>query len=69
MPADPIPLSAPMAPWAYLDALTPAPDAPASDNPSGTYCPECRAVGLYHCSEPEFCGGLRPMRPKESGHD
>lgn len=50
-------------PWAYLDGLGPRPDAPIVDNPSGLYCPDCRACGLAHCSSPEYCGGMRPMRP------
>jgi hypothetical protein len=39
--------------------------APVSDNPSGQYCPECRATGLLHCSDPVNCGGMRPMFPIE----
>jgi len=50
-------------PFAYLEA-EPAPDAPISDNPSGLYCDACRRCGMYHCSEPDYCGGLRRMRPK-----
>lgn len=49
-------------PFAYLDGVDPAPDAPVADNPSGLYCPACRAVGLSHCSSPEYCGGMKPMR-------
>jgi hypothetical protein len=48
--------------WEYLEPL-PAPNAPISDNPSGLYCPSCRSVGLSHCSEVEWCGGMRRMRP------
>jgi hypothetical protein len=52
--------------WAYLEAV-PAPDAPVSDNPSGLYCPACRAcgAGMVHCAWPEYCGGMRRMKPKE----
>jgi hypothetical protein len=39
-----------------------APDAPFSDNPSGYYCPGCRASGLAHCSEVDYCGGMKKMR-------
>ncbi len=49
--------------WAYLEGLEPLPDAPLVDNPSGLYCPACRAAGLAHCSDVEYCGGMRPMRP------
>ena len=54
----------PRKPCAYLET-TPAPDAPMSDNPSGRYCSACRGcgVGMVHCSEPEYCGGMRRMRP------
>lgn len=38
-------------------------DAPVSDNPSGMYCPACRDCGLRHCSQPEYCGGMRLMKP------
>lgn len=48
--------------WAYLET-EPAHDAPVSDNPSGMYCAACRGCGLSHCSEPEYCGGMRLMRP------
>lgn len=48
--------------WAYLEAK-PAEDAPVSDNPSGLYCAACRAAGLAHCSWPEYCGGMRRMKP------
>lgn len=34
---------------------------PISDNPSGTYCPDCRATGLSHCSDPINCGGMKKM--------
>lgn len=50
-------------PWDYLET-EPALDAPVSDNPSGLYCPECRAVGAFHCAYPEECGGMRLMRPR-----
>jgi hypothetical protein len=40
-------------------------EAPLCDNPSGMYCPACRAVGLSHCSDPEHCGEMRPMRHGE----
>jgi hypothetical protein len=36
-------------------------DAPLSDNPSGMYCPACRATGVSHCANPEDCGGMRLM--------
>jgi hypothetical protein len=51
--------------WGYLEAA-PAPDAPVKDNPSGLYCPECRASHMSHCSDPEYCGGMRKMRERES---
>lgn len=47
--------------WYYLEA-TPAAEAPLKDNPSGLYCPACRASGFSHCSAPEWCGGMRKMR-------
>jgi hypothetical protein len=47
----------------YLEA-EPAPDAPVSDNPSGLYCPACRATGMKHCGYPEDCGGMRRMKPR-----
>jgi hypothetical protein len=50
-------------PWAYLEGVTPAEDAPTSDNPSGLYCPDCRRAGFSHCASPEYCGGMKPMRP------
>lgn len=52
-------------PWEYLEGKVAAPDAPVVDNPSGLYCRACRACGLSHCSEPEYCGGLEPMRVKD----
>ena len=48
--------------WVYLEA-EPALNAQITDNPSGLYCPACRQSGLAHCSEPEFCGGMRRMNP------
>lgn len=51
-------------PFDYIEA-EPAPDAPVSDNPSGFYCPGCRSVGVSHCAHPEWCGGMRRMRPKQ----
>lgn len=49
--------------WNTRAALAPdAADAPLVDNPSGEYCPDCRAVGMSHCSDPVNCGGMRPMR-------
>lgn len=51
----------PQEPWAYLEAEA-APDAPLCDNPSGLYCSVCRAIGLFHCSAPEYCGEMRRMR-------
>lgn len=47
--------------WAYLED-EPAPGAPKADNPSGLYCPACRAEGMSHCSAPEWCGQMRRMR-------
>jgi hypothetical protein len=52
-----------MKPWAYLER-EPASDAPMSDNPSGLYCEACRSYGAAHCSEPEYCGGMRRMKPQ-----
>lgn len=49
-------------PFDYLKGVKPEPDAPISDNPSGLYCPDCRACGMSHCAHPEECGGMRPMR-------
>lgn len=56
----------------FLDGRTaPAPEGvqgtpkketpPISDNPSGMYCQDCRAVGMYHCSDPVNCGDMKPM--------
>ena len=50
--------------WDYLEK-EPAEDAPLSDNPSGLYCKACRETGLAHCGSPEYCGGMRLMKPKE----
>lgn len=50
--------------WFYLESK-PAIDAPIRDNPSGLYCPACRAVGLVHCAAPEWCGGMRRMRERD----
>ena len=52
----------------YLEA-EPADDAPISDNPSGLYCPACRATGASHCAYPETCGGMRRMKPKPNEGD
>lgn len=49
----------------YLDGLEPEDDAPISDNPSGLYCPSCRAAGFSHCGQVEWCGGMKPMRKVE----
>lgn len=49
-------------PWAYLRGLTPTPNAPLVDNPSGLYCPDCREAHMMHCGEVDYCGGMRPMR-------
>jgi dTMP kinase len=39
---------------------------PLIDNPSGMYCPDCRATSVSHCSDPEYCSGMIPMRtPKQ----
>lgn len=43
-------------------ALTPAPQPEGLDNPSGMACTACRSVGAWHCSDPENCGGMKPMR-------
>ena len=48
-------------PFDYLEK-EPADDAPISDNPSGLYCKGCREAGMSHCSDPEYCGGMRKMR-------
>lgn len=52
-------------PFDYLET-EPAPDAPVSDNPSGMYCPPCRAsgFGLSHCAHPDYCGNMRLMKPR-----
>lgn len=50
------------APWSYLEKEAAA-DAPPCDNPSGLYCPDCRASGCSHCAHPEWCGGMRRMAP------
>jgi len=39
-------------------------EIPFSDNPSGMYCPDCRLVGMSHCSDPINCGGMIPMRER-----
>lgn len=49
--------------WDYLENK-PASDAPVADNPSGMYCPACRRAGMAHCSSPEWCGGMRLMKPQ-----
>jgi len=54
-----------MAAFDYLEK-EPAVDAPISDNPSGLYCPSCRATGVAHCAYPEECGGMRRMKPKDA---
>lgn len=41
--------------------------APIADNPSGMYCPDCRACGFWHCSDPEHCGGMKRMREVSDG--
>lgn len=60
----------PPKPWAYLDNDVADEARPLADNPSGLYCPTCRGVGAWHCSEPEYCGGMKKMRgeyqPKEA---
>ena len=43
-----------------LATLTPA--VPLCDNMAGEYCPGCRSTGLSHCSDPEHCGGMVPMK-------
>jgi hypothetical protein len=50
-------------PWSYLKD-EPEPDAPISDNPSGLYCPACRAIGHSHCAWPEYCGSMERMKEK-----
>lgn len=52
--------------WSYLEA-TPSPGAPVCDNPSGMYCPSCRFAGMSHCAHPEYCGGMRLMKPRGDG--
>lgn len=49
-----------MKPWEYLEDR-PGPHAPPIDNPSGLYCGACRAVGVWHCASPEYCGQMRHM--------
>jgi hypothetical protein len=49
--------------WDYLEK-EPAHDAPEADNLSGMYCPSCRFVGAAHCAHPEWCGGMRLMKPQ-----
>ena len=56
-------------PWSYLVGMTAAPDAPLADNPSGLYCPTCRAIGLAHCAAPEWCGEMRPMKQGDGSHE
>ncbi|MFA6199305.1 MAG: hypothetical protein WC679_02700 [Bacteroidales bacterium] len=34
---------------------------PTSDNQSNMYCEACRSMGLIHCSEVEYCTGMKPM--------
>ena len=34
---------------------------PISDNQSNMYCETCRSMGLIHCSEVEYCTGMKPM--------
>lgn len=51
------------APFAYLNGMTPADDAPVMDNPAQSYCPGCRADGRMVCGDPGHCGNLRPMKP------
>lgn len=50
--------------WDYLEKV-PAKDAPPSDNPSGMYCHACRETGMSHCGQPEYCGGMRLMKPED----
>ena len=40
---------------------------PECDNPSGNYCPDCRWAGMMHCSDVEYCGGMRQMRTPDGG--
>ena len=54
-----------MKPFEYLEGLVPEADAPIKDNPSGLYCKACRETGLAHCSEPDYCGQMKPMRDTE----
>jgi hypothetical protein len=37
-------------------------EIPLADNPSGCYCPSCRACGFWHCADPDRCGGMVQMR-------
>lgn len=52
---------------AYEEAIAtpPKPDAKIKDNPSGMYCRACRQAGMWHCSDPEHCGGMERMRDPE----
>jgi hypothetical protein len=50
-------------PFAYLNGMVAADDAPVMDNPARLYCPSCRAAGMMHCSDPGYCGNMRPMKP------
>lgn len=43
-------------------ALAVSDTQPKCDNPSGEYCKACRETGMYHCSDPDNCGGMQPMR-------
>jgi hypothetical protein len=49
----------------YIEDLKLEPNAPESDNPSGLYCPSCRASGFSHCSDVEHCGGMKLMKLKK----
>jgi hypothetical protein len=49
--------------FAYLEGMVAADDAPVMDNPARLYCPSCRSAGQLHCTDPGYCGNLRPMKP------
>lgn len=48
----------------YEEALArePKEDALLKDNESGMYCRACRQADMWHCSDPENCGGMERMR-------
>lgn len=57
--------------------MTPTPGQVAPREPRPLGCPDCRACGLWHCSDPLHCGGMqweaaaqavRAMAAAGSGH-